>query len=293
MSQRRRRETTYFTHAGNPVEMTRLKRQSAAIGAGAGGTLPGFDVSRIQDVLDLACGTGEWALRVAREYPHMQVRGVDISDLMVRYAQAQAESDDLPARFDVMNILQFPLPFDDASFDLINIRMIFSFMKREMWIPLLRECHRILRPGGHLRSTESETVICNDSRVRLYTRWWMEAFHAAGNTFALTADGTSDLSCPYYCVPLEMPNLMNASGYVDIVRRPFNVDFSSGDTYVSLMDDLFLSFQTGGNFLMKYASVSEDEMKQARTYVEERQKEPPPGFQGYWHMSSVIGRKPG
>lgn len=288
----RRRPTTYFTHAGNPVEMTRLKRQSAAIGAGAGGTLPGFDVSRIHDVLDLACGTGEWALRVARENPHMQVRGVDISDLMIRYAQAQAEAEDLSARFDVLNVLDRPLPFPDASLDLINIRMIFSFMKRDMWLPLLRECHRILRPGGHLRSTESETVICNDSHVRLYTRWWMEAFHAAGNTFALTEDGASDLSCPYYCVPLEMPNLLTASGYVDIARRSFDVDFSDGDTYASLLDDLLLSFQTGGNFLKKHAGVGEEEMKQARAYIEERQKQRQSGFQGYWHLATVIGQKP-
>jgi len=291
MKQRRRQPTTYFTHAGNPVEMTRLKRQSAAIGAGAGGALPGFDVSRIHDVLDLACGTGEWALRVAREYPHMQVRGVDISDLMIRYAQAQAESEELSAQFDVLNVLQFPLPLPDASLDLINIRMIFSFMKREMWLPLLRECHRMLRPGGHLRSTESATVVCNDPHIRLYTQWWLTAFHAADHTFALI-DGTPDLSCPYYCVPLEMPNLLNASGYVDIYRRPFDIDFSSGDTYMSLMDDMLLSFQTGANFLMKYAAVSEEEMRQARAYVEERQKEPPPDFQGYWHMASVIGQKP-
>lgn len=292
MSQRRRKPTTYFTYAGNPLEMARIKRQGAFIGAAAGGSLPGLDAGSISDILDLACGTGEWALQVSREHPHIRVRGVDLSDIMVRYAQAQTEAGELSARFDVMNILQFPLAFDDVSLDLINIRMIFSFMKREMWLPLLRECRRILRPGGYLRSTESEMVICNDPRIRLYTQWWMTAFHAAGNTFALTEDGSPDVSCPCYCVPLEMPNLLHTSGYIDIVRRSFDVDFSRGDTYASLMDDLLLSFQTGGNFIKKYAGVEEEEMKQARAYIEEKQKARPPGFQGYWHLATVIGRKP-
>src|SRR5438270_8393850 len=35
------------------------------------------DVSTIHHVLDVACGSGEWAIAVARANPHMQVVGID------------------------------------------------------------------------------------------------------------------------------------------------------------------------------------------------------------------------
>src|SRR5436190_19865259 len=40
-------------------------------------------------VLDLGTGTGEGALLVAREFPQASVRGVDISEEMIRAAQAK------------------------------------------------------------------------------------------------------------------------------------------------------------------------------------------------------------
>jgi SAM-dependent methyltransferase len=299
MSQRRRQQASYFTHAGNPLEMARLKRQGAVISDAAGGTLPGFsDVSHIHDVLDLACGTGEWALRLVHEYPDMHVTGTDISDLMVNFAQAQAQSRHLPATFRVMDILKMPLSFPDASFDLINIRLIFSFMKRETWLPLLLECARMLRTGGHVRITETEMVLSNDARVRLYTRWWMEAFHAAGYTFAVKEDGkTPDLSCPYYGIPLGMPSVLRQSNYIAICRRPFDVDFSYGTkAYEAMMDDLALSLQTGANFLMKYApslqQSKEKEIEEARAYVQGELAAGKPDFQGYWHLVTTIGQKP-
>ncbi len=51
-----------------------------------------------------------------------------------------------------MNALK-PLAFEDASFDLINMRFIAAFMHQEMWPKLFLECRRLLRPGGMLRIT--------------------------------------------------------------------------------------------------------------------------------------------
>ncbi|GHP01131.1 hypothetical protein KSF_111780 [Reticulibacter mediterranei] len=61
----------------------------------------------------------------------IHVVGVDISTNVIRYAQAQAKEQNLPVDFSVMNVLQHPLPFDDATFDLINARLIFAFMTPE------------------------------------------------------------------------------------------------------------------------------------------------------------------
>lgn len=294
----RRRQTTYFTCAGNPLEIARVKRQAAAISEAAGGTLPGFkDTAAIHDVLDVACGTGDWALRLVREYPTMQVTGVDISTLMIHYAQAQAESEHLPATFQVADILKMPLDFPDASFDLVNIRLIFSFMKREQWLPLLQECSRLLRPGGYIRITESDIVLSNDVKMRIYTQWWAEAFHVAGNTFAVREDGHTDISCPYYGVALEMRRLLQQAHYTKVHRRSFDVDFSydpnDRSAYDAMMDDLALSLQTGADFLMKYVPrLKPKAITDARKYVQEVLGAGKLEFQGYWHLVSTIGQKP-
>src|SRR5947209_14425138 len=121
-----------------------------------GGPLTGIaDPKALHDVLDLGCGPGGWVLDTAFENPHMEVAGIDISRIMIDYANARARTQQLPnASFGVMDITR-PLEFPDASFDLVNARFLFAVLKRDAWSPFLDECTRVLRPGGILRLTES------------------------------------------------------------------------------------------------------------------------------------------
>ncbi|HEX2468192.1 MAG TPA: methyltransferase domain-containing protein [Solirubrobacterales bacterium] len=90
-------------------------------------------------VLDLGTGTGEAALFCAREFPHARVRGVDISEEMVRSAQAKIGLDpDGRVAFRVDDAAK--LSYDDDSFDLVvGVNMP----------PFFGEIARVLRPGGH------------------------------------------------------------------------------------------------------------------------------------------------
>jgi|SRR5579885_248489 ubiquinone/menaquinone biosynthesis C-methylase UbiE len=105
-------------------------------------------------ILDLACGPGGWALQVAQAYPQCSVVGVDISERMIAYARAQAEARELAVQFRIMNILR-PWDFPDSYFDLVNARFIDGLCPAASLEPLLRECLRVLRPGGVLRITET------------------------------------------------------------------------------------------------------------------------------------------
>ena len=90
-------------------------------------------------VLDLGTGTGDAALLLAREYPQASVRGVDLSEEMVRRAQKRIGLDpDGRVAFRVADAAS--LPYDDGSFDLVaQLNMP----------PFYRETARVLRPGGH------------------------------------------------------------------------------------------------------------------------------------------------
>lgn len=89
-------------------------------------------------VLDLGTGTGEAALFLAREFPRARIRGVDVSEKMVRLAQSKVGLDpEGRIAFRVADAAE--LPFDDDSFDLVaqvNVPVFFG------------EAARVLRPGG-------------------------------------------------------------------------------------------------------------------------------------------------
>src|SRR6266436_4756999 len=99
--------TTYFINPEEAAETSRLLMQDRVVTKEMGGVFPaGLDLSPIHLVLDLACGPGGWASEVARNYSHMDVEGVDISEKMMRYAQAQARTQGLAnASFQVMDVL--------------------------------------------------------------------------------------------------------------------------------------------------------------------------------------------
>jgi ubiquinone/menaquinone biosynthesis C-methylase UbiE len=89
--------------------------------------------------LDVGTGTGEGALLVAREFPQARVRGVDISDEMIRGAVAKVGLDpEGRIAFRVADAAR--LPYDDESFDLV------THLNMPPFIP---EIARVLRPGGH------------------------------------------------------------------------------------------------------------------------------------------------
>jgi SAM-dependent methyltransferase len=90
--------------------------------------------------LDVGCGTGEGTLFLAREFPQARVRGVDLSEEMVRAAVAKVGLDpEGRIAFKVGDAASLPYP--DESFDLVaQLNMP----------PFFGELVRVLRPGGHV-----------------------------------------------------------------------------------------------------------------------------------------------
>jgi SAM-dependent methyltransferase len=98
-------------------------------------------VSRTPErVLDIGTGTGEGALLLAREFPRASVRGIDISDEMIRSAQGKIGLDpEGRVAFRVADAAS--LPYDVDSFDLVaQLNMP----------PFFAEIARVLRRGGHV-----------------------------------------------------------------------------------------------------------------------------------------------
>src|SRR5262245_28711982 len=80
-------------------ELTRLAIQDQMVTAAMGGVLPEqADPTSFHRVLDVACGTGGWAMGAAQTYPAMSLVGIDISQRMVKYARTQAAAHQIDDR---------------------------------------------------------------------------------------------------------------------------------------------------------------------------------------------------
>src|SRR5258707_11870942 len=122
MSQQDDWENTYQLNPEHASELARLIRQSRMMTDAQGGLFSDHAIWPASRVIDLACGPGDWALDLAKAYKDegVEVVGIDISKLLIGYAQAQATAAKITnATFFVGNILK-SLAFPDQHFDIVN-----------------------------------------------------------------------------------------------------------------------------------------------------------------------------
>src|SRR6266852_5448363 len=97
-------------------------------------------------VLDLACGVGDPALSVAAEVaPSGRVTATDLGPGMMSLAEELARKGSL-ANIEFREANAESLPFADASYDVLTCR--FGIMFFPDLGKALRECLRVLKPGG-------------------------------------------------------------------------------------------------------------------------------------------------
>jgi SAM-dependent methyltransferase len=94
---------------------------------------------RPERALDIGTGTGVAALFVAREFPRASVRGVDVSEEMIRQAKSKVGLDP-EGRVGFRVADASALPYEDGHFDLVTLLNM---------PPFFAEIARVLRHGGH------------------------------------------------------------------------------------------------------------------------------------------------
>jgi SAM-dependent methyltransferase len=98
------------------------------------------------DALDLGCFTGGRAVAWAERYEPRSMAGVDVSEVFIEAARRFAESRDTPADFRVG--FGESIPWPDSSFDAILSFDVFEHVRNVC--ETVKECWRVLRPGGYL-----------------------------------------------------------------------------------------------------------------------------------------------
>jgi len=181
---------------------------------------------RGDQVLDLASGTGEPALTLARQYAELTVTGIDAAAGMVAVAQDKSTREGIAnIRFQCMTAEH--LSFADDSFDRAVCR--FGLMLFEDPLQSLREIGRTLRRGGRFALAvwaTPETMTSLRWAYEALKNRLPEAHHPPlGRATSLGGPGV-------------LENLLREAGFREFVidNRTVHYRFASFDTYWDLLE---------------------------------------------------------
>jgi ubiquinone/menaquinone biosynthesis C-methylase UbiE len=118
---------------------------------------PAFQPTRI---LDMGCAIGNSTLVWGRAFPKAELHAIDVGAPVLRYAHARAQAFGVPVHFSQQNAES--TDFEAGSFDLVVSHIVLHETSRSALVNVLRECRRLLRPGGlmlHLEIPRGRSVI--------------------------------------------------------------------------------------------------------------------------------------
>ena len=97
-------------------------------------------------LLDVGCGPGNIALKIARRLPQVKVVGVDYSLRMVHVARGVVASQELGGRAILLSGDANRLPFGDKTFDFVLSNSVLHHLRRPL--AMLDEMGRVAMPEG-------------------------------------------------------------------------------------------------------------------------------------------------
>ena len=97
-------------------------------------------------ILDLATGTADLAIELAKRNPQAHIIGVDFSEKMLEIGKAKIAKQGLDSQIELQWGNATSLPFEDNSFDTVTVA--FGVRNFEDLSKGLSEIRRVLKPGG-------------------------------------------------------------------------------------------------------------------------------------------------
>lgn len=191
------------------------------IGGGAEAFIDRLAIPSGTHVLDVACGTGNVALPLARA--GSVVTGVDIAPNLLVQARERAAAENLAIRFDEGDAEQLPYP--DASFDAVVSMFGAMFAPRPELVA--SELARVLRSGGRLAMANWNPGSFTGQMFKLSGRHVPPPPGVAAPVLWGDKDTVRERLAPYFrniesaLIPLDFDLATDPAGVVALFRKYF------------------------------------------------------------------------
>jgi demethylmenaquinone methyltransferase / 2-methoxy-6-polyprenyl-1,4-benzoquinol methylase len=175
-------------------------------------------------VLDLGCGTGDLAVRLAETSDRQpQIIGLDFSRPMLRAAVKKAGRRRIQSRITWIQSDVRELPFADNRLDCAGISFAFRNLtyKNPFRDVFLREICRVIKPGGRFVIVESSQP--DNPWIHLFFRWYVRIFVRIAGRLVSRDKGAyrylADSVIRFY-KPNEITVLLKQAGFREVGCRP-------------------------------------------------------------------------
>ena len=172
-----------------------------------------LDIADDQQHLDIAAGTGEPGLTIARLSPNGRVVLTDLAAEMLDVAARRARAQGI-GNIETKVCSAEDLPFDDATFDSVSVR--FGYMFFPDVATATAEFARVLKPGGRL---------CSSVWIKPEENPWTTILMQAIATEAVVAPPVPDTPNMFRCAaPGHVSALYEGAGLHDVVEWDVDVE---------------------------------------------------------------------
>lgn len=165
----------------------------------------------IHKALDIATGTGLWAIDFADQFPDCEVVGTDVSPNQPTWVppNVKFEIDDCNTEW----------TWPDSSIDYVHARSLIGVV--DDWEKFYRQAFRVLKPGGYVEDLAVSIVLSSDDgtvtdncAVAQWGKVFTEGGKRMGRTFRIVEDDVQK-TC------------MEKAGFVDVVVKDIRVPLGS------------------------------------------------------------------
>ncbi len=177
-----------------------------------------------QRVLDLACGTGDLTIGIARQgKKEVHITGLDYSPPMLERARKKAAEAGVQDQVEFIEGDATRLPFPEDYFDCVGISFAFRNLtwKNPLCQPHLAEVLRVLRPGGRYVIVESSQP--RNGLVQAFFHLYLRFFVRPAGILLSGEKGAYRYlaeSAANYFSPTQVRELLLGAGFHEVSYRP-------------------------------------------------------------------------